>query len=69
MTNSADPDQLAEANWSGPALFAKQGMSGFSRTRVKKLSSDVYIYFLFPHKNIYCGYLEMPKWGEKMQNI
>ena len=37
MTNSADPDQLAssEANWSGSALFAKIGISGISRTRVK----------------------------------
>ena len=37
MANSADPDQLAssEANWSGSTLFAKQGISGFSRTRVK----------------------------------
>ena len=36
MANSADLDQLAssEANWSGSTLFAKQGMSGFSRTRV-----------------------------------
>ena len=36
MTNSADPDQLAssEANWSGSTLFAKQSISGFSRTRV-----------------------------------
>ena len=36
MANSADPDQLAssEANWSGSTLFAKQGISGFSRTRV-----------------------------------
>ena len=33
MTNSADPDQLAssEANWSGFALFAKQGMSCSAR--------------------------------------
>ena len=23
MTNSADPDQLASANWSGTTLFAK----------------------------------------------
>ena len=38
MANSADPDQLAssEANWSGSTLFAKQGISGFSRTSVKK---------------------------------
>ena len=38
MANSADPDQLAssEANWSGSTLFAKQGISGLSRTRVKK---------------------------------
>ena len=37
MANSADPDQLAfsEANWSGSTLFAKQEISGFSRTRVK----------------------------------
>ena len=37
MANSADPDQLAssEANWSGSTLFAKQGISGLSRTRVK----------------------------------
>ena len=37
MTNSADPDQLAssEANWSGSTLFAKIGISSFSRTRVK----------------------------------
>ena len=36
MANSADPGQLAseEANWSGSTLFAKQGVSGFSRTRV-----------------------------------
>ena len=35
MANSADPDQLAsEANWSGSTLFAKQGISGFSRIRV-----------------------------------
>ena len=41
MANSADPDQLAssEANWSGSTLFAKQGISGFSRTRVKKKKS------------------------------
>ena len=38
MANSADPDQLAssEANWSGSTLFVKQGISGFSRTRVKQ---------------------------------
>ena len=37
MANSADPDQLAssEANWSGSTLFAKQGISWLSRTRVK----------------------------------
>ena len=36
MANSADPDQLAssEANWSGTTLFAKQGISGLSRTRL-----------------------------------
>ena len=37
MAYSADPDQLAssEANWSGTTLFAKQGISGFSRTRLR----------------------------------
>ena len=37
MANSAGPDQLAssEASWSGSTLFAKQDISGFSRTRVK----------------------------------
>ena len=37
MANSADPDQLvsSEANWSGSTLFAKQDISGFSRTRIK----------------------------------
>ena len=36
MANSADPDQLAasEANWSGSTL-QRQGISGFSSTRVK----------------------------------
>ena len=36
MANSADLDQLAssEANWSWSTLFAKQGISGFSRARV-----------------------------------
>ena len=36
MANSADPDQLAssEASLSGSTLFAKAGISGFSRTRV-----------------------------------
>ena len=39
MASSADPGQLAssEANWSGSALFANQGISGFSRTRVKEI--------------------------------
>ena len=39
MANSADPDQLAssEANWSESTLFARQGISGFSRTRVNSL--------------------------------
>ena len=34
MTNSADPDQLAEANWSGFSLFAKTGHVVFSKRRV-----------------------------------
>ena len=36
MTNSADPDQLAEeANWSGSTLFAKKGHVVLSKRRVK----------------------------------
>ena len=43
MANSADPDQLAssEANWSGSTLFAKQDISGFSRTRVKRKNRNL----------------------------
>ena len=43
MANSADPDQLAssEANWSGSTLFAKKGISGFSRTRVNMYSCEI----------------------------
>ena len=61
MANSADPDQFAssEANWSGSTLFAKQGISGFSRTRVKPLqlsgliqqSTDWWYFFLFFPEN------------------
>ena len=38
MANSADPDQLtsSEAKWSGSTLFERKGISGFSRTKVKK---------------------------------
>ena len=41
MANSADLDQLAssEANWSGSTLFAKAGLSGFSRTRINPKNS------------------------------
>ena len=43
MANSADPDQLAssEANWSGFTLFERQGISGFSMTRVKCVLSGI----------------------------
>ena len=49
MANSADPDQLAssEANWSGSTLFAKPGLSGFSRAGQglkKKKRHYIYIY-------------------------
>ena len=38
MVNSADP----EANWSESTLFAKQGISGFCRTRVNDaLTNDI----------------------------
>ena len=42
VANSIDPDQLAssEANISGSTLFAKEGVSGFSRTKIKK-SMDI----------------------------
>ena len=45
MANSADPDQLAssEANWSGSTLFAKQGISRFSRTRVSMALQFIYL--------------------------
>ena len=48
MANSADSDQLvsSEANWSGSTLFAKQGISRFSRTRVKFKES---VFYLFLH--------------------
>ena len=43
MENSAAPDQLAsEANWSGPTLFERQDLSGFSRTRVKESLAAAY---------------------------
>ena len=56
MVNSADPDQLAseEANWSGYTLFAKQGISGFSKTRVNSFRAkcqttfvDYFPFFFF----------------------
>ena len=48
MANSADPDQLAssEANWSGSTLFAKQGISGLSKSNVNLKIFD-YIKHLF----------------------
>ena len=54
MANSADPDQLAssEANWSGSTLFAKQDISGFSRTKVKTFQS-----FLFPQVKEVANYM------------
>ena len=61
MANSADPDQLAssEANWSGSTLFAKQDISGFSRTRVKGQiflkthpKRSIQENILFTHKNM-----------------
>ena len=39
MTKSADPHQLASANWSESALLQRQGISGFSRTRVKEMDT------------------------------
>ena len=47
MANRVDPDQLAslEANWSGTTLF-EQGISGFSRTRVK--NSDMAVDVILP---------------------
>ena len=45
MANSADPDQLASSDLH---CLQKQGISGFSRTRVNT--------FLYMHENICCGY-------------
>ena len=45
MANSADPDHMA---WCGSALFAKQNISGFSRTRVKR--SYIFAPILSGHK-------------------
>ena len=55
MANSADPDQLAssEANWSGSTLFAKQGISGFSRTRVKSQSHNLYFHQIHTRVDFY----------------
>ena len=36
MTNSADPDQLAEANLSGSTLFAERGHVVFSKEELKR---------------------------------
>ena len=33
MANSADPDQLSEANWSGSTLFEKAGYIGFQHDK------------------------------------
>ena len=51
MANSADPDQLAssEANWSGSTLFAKQDISGFSKTRVNREN----LHFILLQWNLY----------------
>ena len=57
MSNSADPDQLtsSEANWSGSTCLQRQGISGFSRTRVKVNCLNCYIWFLSTLKTI-CPY-------------
>ena len=58
MANSADPDQLAssEANRSGSPLFAKGGISGFCRTRVKDwfLFNRLHNRLLVPDINFQC---------------
>ena len=57
MANSADPDQLASANWSGSTLFAKQGISGFSRTRVNKSAiAGVWTLEIEQHKHDFSAY-------------
>ena len=70
MANSADPDQLAssEANWSGSTLFAKKGISGFSRTRVKGFDRK------FMHIVSFGDYLHekfqsLFSWKKKEENI
>ena len=42
MTNSADADQLASANWSGSTLFAKTGYVVFSKRKVKQQYSELW---------------------------
>ena len=63
MANSADPDQLAssEANWSGSTLFAKQSISGLSRTRVNDqsfndtLTNDIIIFERWAQIYVICS--------------
>ena len=67
MANSADSDQLAssEANWSGSTLFAKQDISGFSRTRV---NTKMTLYDHFSIWSVYsCLYATgYPRWLSRM---
>ena len=50
MANSADPDQLASIDLH---CLERQGLSGFSRSRV---NYKVSIFFLFLHDHECCGY-------------
>ena len=63
MANSVDPDQLAssEANWSRSTLFAKQGISGFSRTRVNLHMLEETFWLAVAH-SIYLVYHSYPKY-------
>ena len=44
MTYSADPDQVAEANWAGPTLFAKAGHIWVRQHLGQDLNVKAYLY-------------------------
>ena len=61
MANSADPDQLASSEKTG---YIRRGSAGLGLIRCWFFffNPKVMQFFLFLHKNIYCGYsLEAPQ--------
>ena len=62
MANSADPDQLASSTDLDLHCLQRQGISGFSRTRVKVITNKTIVqYFVFVTK--------ISKFINEMQNI